>query len=387
MKALKALLLFAVIVAGVFIIVPFVFKRLAPEDSNMVPSPPPPPVVTDDPPKRHPPVAKEDDDPVLPMPSSSAVPGTCRAAPAHLDRTSVVRKDVEDGGIALKAYAKPKKMTAAYRTEFHEEASNAAHIAMLMKAPVRPISDPATAKKFNEAKQLVLSRPNPPCAYKWEDVRALIEKYGGYLVTDAYGRINPYEDIEGSRGAFSSSFASRLFIGKENLNTYSARDVARAMIQNASAVVFTRSIMAWSGFGILGIDGARSICPEFSKVYYLFEITAQEWNAGRFLANAAASDRSWEQTSKAAVDAVRAYDRGSTDELFLVVGMQAARLHEATKRLLGLLAHGFECAYPPRGSGAQEGMEIRPQDMDDPMVNLMLEEVANGPKPIPDVPL
>lgn len=277
----------------------------------------------------------------------------------------------EDGDLATSEPRSAKRMLLPDRlrfTKFTEEwrpMIGRPHRASNLK----PINDKGLAARLDRIKTLVLSATEPPCAWKWEAVRALVEKHGPRLILEGYGDINPYAGERGADGrpvVFSSSLstASELADKAEN-------ELAAIMVKNATQVVLGDLAMEYSGQSLMEFEFARMACIPFSAVWMHLEVIVVTWNSSRFMETLLADD----ETSDG-VEGIQALDRGDSKPLFKSVSKMVDALVKWMERrnMKRDFLNGWECSFPPIRHGEKEGWEFYPFDIDDPLVNLIERE-------------
>lgn len=302
----------------------------------------------------------------MPLPQT---PIACRPLLKMFDRSKIqhVTRIDESGEVHTYTLKTANRHDAAYQQHFHDILETVANVNRGMAIPVGPINDPNLVAQYAQAKELILKQKELPCAYRWNEVRALVEQYGGHLVTGAYGRINPYD-----QGTYSVQLLAHLDLDKPPVQQSTAQ-IATRMVRNATHIAFTQAVLKWSGTGIAFLETAHIICEDFERSAFLYNQFVEQWNSARFL-----------QTLQTPVpetadllQAIHAYDADQDPGLILSIARTMIDYLKRSAETRTYFSHGFTCTYPARVSGPRTGYDLRPEDMDDPVVNTVVDAISH----------
>jgi hypothetical protein len=319
-------------------------------------------------------------------PSAVGVPGkpglskfggpACVASAKKIDRSSVFVTDPSTGKIGFSslrtAHMLPSTSVKLFRLTT-EVLLESPYGKLGSDNPVRPISDPELIRRFDEAKRLILSL-NPSCAWHWDKIKALVAKHGGYLIYDGDGAVNPYNPDRTAKGKLHSLSFYAYLRGKEKLEP-TTKELALDMIRNATTVVFEEIIMEWAGYSMAHEQMAELSCEDFGFFKMHLEIMFITWNAHRARVAMHGGAFIPDSVLPSVEVALRAFDRGDSEDFFVTTGVVAKRINEAgtktkMRTLLKSVNDGEACDYPPRLDAGHIGLEALPFDIDDGLLNL-----------------
>jgi hypothetical protein len=310
---------------------------------------------------------------------SAADMGTpaCVCSAEKINRGSIIySENGPDGKIGLSSLKTAKMLSAEEISQFRigTEALIRSPFGELGHKPLRPISDPALVRRFDEAKRLILSL-NPPCAWHWDRVKALVEKHGGRLVYDGDGAINPYDPERTANGKLHSISFFGYLRDREELES-SREELALDMIRNATTVVFEKMIMEWAGYHMGHLLMAELTCEDYGFFKQHLEAMFLVWNAYRARQAMHGGKPIPDIELPSLERALRAFDRGDDEEFFIRTGIAAKEWNETNlkkkmRAAMKEVAGSKECNFPPRLDREHVGLEAFLLDIDDGTLNLL----------------
>ncbi|MFA5130627.1 MAG: hypothetical protein WC477_07010 [Patescibacteria group bacterium] len=247
--------------------------------------------------------------------------------------------------------------------------------------PLMPVKETVVDKAVERAKDAVLAADAPPCAWRWNEVKEIIKKYGVRLVVSDYGLVNPYED-QVSQSEGGSVYMSRRLSTLEELSTKDEDEVAASFVYNATAIVFERLMMKASGYSIGMLEYAENNCNFFAAGFIMLQSSVEDWNAFRYAKATSKNPQLNDQTSIKTLDSL---DHGEVEQWvkmqdYTVVDRLVSRKLIVTSLGVYVDSSGFECDFPPIISGENKGYEFRPYDVDEPLLNYFEQQITlNAP--------
>jgi hypothetical protein len=307
------------------------------------------------------------------LPGGLNPPRRCLSGIKKIPRDSVNKLFVDqDGDLATTEARTAKKLDPAERMRFRNLVQDRQFLFSVPRDPMRPIDDERLAARLDRAKRAVLSADAPPCAWRWDGVRALVEKHGGRLILKGYGTTNPYSAEKSANGRWwCSEFEIMLKSGNELANE-SDLDLARSMVNNATHVLADELAMNFSGYDVREFAFARMSCTGFSAVLTLLEGLVRIWNSVRFL-----DALQGEIGTSEASQAMDKFDRGDPVPLLKKVALITAKFMDGLeeKGIALQMSGGWHCSFPPITRGPRQDWEFYPLDIDDPLINLLEREL------------
>jgi hypothetical protein len=243
--------------------------------------------------------------------------------------------------------------------------------------PISPISDPGLEKRFEEAKQLVLSL-RPACAWRWDEVKALIGKHGGRIIYEGAGKINPYDPERTAGGRLQSLLFVSYLQDRKGLEP-TKQEMALDMVRVATLVVYEGLLMEWAGYNMGHLQMADLACQNYAFFKRHLGIMLRVWNAYR--ARQAMYGKKFipDDDLPTVERALRAFDRGEDGKFLALTGRFADEAidTEARRELsqaLGRVGQSGPCDFPPMFSAVRAGRAFFPFDAGggkDGLVNLL----------------
>jgi hypothetical protein len=300
-------------------------------------------------------------------------PRRCLSGIKKIPRSSADRLFVDqDGDLAVMEARTAKKLDSAERVRFRNLVQDKQFLFSVPRDPVRPIDDERLAARLDRAKRTVLSADAPPCAWKWDGVRALVEKHGGRLILKGYGTTNPYSAEKSENGRWwCSEFEVMLKSGNELANE-SDLYLATSMVNNATHVLADELAMNFSGYDVREFTFARMSCTEFSTAMIILEALVRTWNSVRFL-----DALQGEIGTSEASQAIDRFDRGDSVPLLKKIALIAAKFMDRIEEadIAFWMSGDWHCSFPPITRGPRQDWEFYPLDIDDPLINLLEREL------------
>lgn len=302
---------------------------------------------------------------------------TCRDSAKKMTRGEVYQRVMKpDGTVERRMPRTGKRLTEEDVRSFQGVVREYQYILEAMRSPVRPIDNAVLRARLDAAQRMILSADPPPCAWKWEQVRELVKKYGGHLVADGYGRINPFASDKTGHGQWPSIAVITSLASMNVLLEEDTPSLALKMVQTATNIVFEDLLMKESGFNNAEMFFAHTLCSDFQMTKTFLYTVIIRWNILRY-ADSAPIEHGASALGEGELEALRAFDAKENHALLLSSFVNAAMLHRELQKegLMELIAEGWSCKLPPITRGPNRGLEFYPSDVDDPLINLVEREM------------
>jgi hypothetical protein len=275
-------------------------------------------------------------------------------------------------GASISEAGAPKEWSESEQSGFLERLRSMAAFGAQSQDRLKLIEDRTFSERMESSVRLVL-RSDPPCAWRWDEVRALVREYGARLVLRGYGRINPFGDDPTGR---SSAVVSAGLRDKRVLERTDASEAAALMVRSATRITAERLVLESSGYRALEMDFARMACGDFDLLWSFIEEAMVSWNMLRFAGSlGCASPLVMED-----VALLSAFDRGRSKPFFDRI-LKAIGYAYGTDGAdgLGERAASFgSCSFPPIARGPKRGHALNPLDFDDSLIKVFEEEMLKA---------
>ena len=287
----------------------------------------------------------------------------CRQLPAHMNRAGLPLwgKSEADEPVQLEEPV-VELLSKKKRQEIKGVARRVIASMNVQEEPRTDIQD-SLKDKIELARKRVLALQTIPCAYEWNLVRAIVDSYGPHLILRNHGDADLLSQFD-SRVKMTSTFQNAKRISdseaeQENDVTLSAR-----MVENATALVFARSVSILSGFRPDSLDAFRTVCVQFNTSYTGYEQAAILLNRGRYL-------EAIQVKGNPDVKMIQDLDRGVPNEFIRRISDTVRHMGTVYAEAEKNLPVHTGCRFPPEANGPNEGMELFPNDLSDPIINLV----------------
>lgn len=293
----------------------------------------------------------------------------CRQLPAHIDRTNNPFWGLNDQGQVVQLQnSYPEILSFDVQVDHMYMVGRIINATQTLADPPKPLADGPLKVKIESAKRRILSTRNVPCAYEWSIVQGIVALYGEHLIVRGIGEINPLAQYEARIGV-ASIYQDRMRILAYDAERESDMMLSIRMVRSATAMVFARSFSVLSGFAPDVLDAFRTLCPPFNISYAGFEEAALLWNEGRFLE---AVRYELDDQNHPDLKMMKDVDRGNFGEFIARVTSAVRDSEQAFIQVEQKLPPHYTCKYPPRLNGPNQGVQLFPNELNDPMINFVM---------------
>lgn len=234
--------------------------------------------------------------------------------------------------------------------------------------PSKPLAAGPLKVKIESAKRRIMGTRDVPCSYEWPIVQGIVALYGEHLVLRGIGEIGPLAQYE-SRIGVASIYQDRMRMLPVDAEQESDLTLSVRMVRSATAIVFARSFSILSGYAPDVLDAFRTLCPPFNISYAGFEEAALLWNEGRFLE---AIRYELDDQKHPDLKVMKDVDRGDSSGFIARVTKMVQDSESAFIQVEQKLPRHFTCTYPPKLNGPDQGVQLIPDEINDPMINYVL---------------
>jgi hypothetical protein len=221
---------------------------------------------------------------------------------------------------------------------------------------------------LERARKRILSLQDIPCAYEWNIVRGIVEMYGPHLILRDHGQVNPLAKYD-PRVKTVSNYQNARRISDAQAEQENDVALSVRMVENATALVFARSVAEQSGHMPDTLDSFRDICVPFNIAYTGFEEAAILLNRGRYL-------EAIQGPEHQDIKMIQDVDRGVPNEFISRIAQHVQEVEPAYVKTKQALPLYVECRFPPQAAGPDQGMEFFPDELNDPIINFVNAELS-----------
>lgn len=229
-----------------------------------------------------------------------------------------------------------------------------------------PVSGPLKAKILR-AKNRILSLEDVPCGYEWSVVQGIVASYGEHLILREHGDINSVASYD-VRANGTSAYQDAKRITDQDAMQMDEVSLSVRMVENATALIFARSVSNLSGYLPDTLDAFRTICSRFNVSYMGFEQAAILWNKGRF--SAQLKERPNDELRRT-VELTEDVDRGDSRRFLAEMWRRENTLRPAIMDIEQSLPAHASCRFPPSTEPLEYGMELYLPGLSDPVINFV----------------
>lgn len=240
----------------------------------------------------------------------------------------------------------------------------------IQDAPMPPEAA-ALHLRLQKARERIVSLADVPCAYEWDVVRSIVLSQGDQLILQKIGEVSPLRDYD-ARKRVTSIYQQAKRIPPEEAEKMSDLALTLQMVENATALIFARTVTILSGYTPDELDALRTICVPFNISYVGYEKAAMIWNRGRVLAfiqNTLSEEERF--ANRKGLKAVEDVDHGSPTELISQMVASVDSKEPTLRYMESQLKGHVDCDFPPVLNGPERGARVLLDALNDPMINFV----------------
>lgn len=315
-----------------------------------------------------------------PVPQTTA----CRPLPAKIDREGLSFWGFDDDQKKIVQYRRytPSSYSDQERYRMWQWVNRYAQLSKASHASPRILGAGPLKERLEAARSRILNHPSVPCAYEWRAIQGIVASQPEALILSDVGEADPLAEYNGGPQA-ASIYQQAKRIPSSQAEKEDELTLALRMVDNATSLVFSRSMNIRTGYGPGILEAFRTLCLPFNVSYVAQEEAAILWNRGRFLQSVRhLMTEETEFAYRRDLKMMDQVDRGSNDLIIQRMTDQVRAAKSVYADMVAQTPKDLACEYPPdKGEGGSKpASSVSIDALNDPIVNFMQSAISEQSK-------
>jgi hypothetical protein len=263
---------------------------------------------------------------------------------------------------AFRGNIRPRKLDEEYAQTVGSIINRVASYPNIDRHPI--LRDVLLNKRLRNAASAILAMEEPPCAWRWDDVRSTVERFGKSIPI-----VRPRWDDQVQFARVPMAFIPSpptLIVNPDLVGDMSDGEITSILVHEATHGVFDALAAQTASLSREQLRAATILCGTFNAQMTHIHEGLATWNQLRSYARIEIDEAMREHVGAYAIQAMADFDQGRPKAFARVMAYNLAIRMEESGDAQGLLRN---CDYPPIFDGENRGRAFIPNGVDDPLVN------------------